>query len=416
MLRRQLLPLAEKLELHPRSAMLNARRRPVRELGSFLFAALMLSSVRRNKWLISRGILPPTRITTRAPQPVTDKDIALCERLIKAYALATKHLAADERTEGMWSWIFDVRQQGLARSLAEGDARALATLMASMFQQDFVLGMAPGPLVTQSASRFPTRAWGVKCLDGVVSLGEVLGVVPVENPEQGKAGAAFGRGLPGLFDSIEGALGFPLDFPDVGAPAGLGVGDRLITPDTPDQLYAALRLRDALDLHLPGSAGPSVVEIGGGYGGMCLWFLRCRPDTGRYTIVDLPIVNAIQGYFLGRVLGGEKVAYYGENDDRRVRVVPDSALAEEANPFDVLVNKDSLPEMPQEVMENYLRWGAHNCTGFFYSQNQETSMTFLDEPQGIVHDAIRSLGGFTRVRRDRAWVRDGYVEEIYLPA
>jgi hypothetical protein len=81
----------------------------------------------------------------------------------------------------------------------------------------------------------------------------------------------------------------------------------------------------------------------------------------------------------------------------------------------VFVNKDSMPEMPRDTMFEYLRWCAANCTGLFYSYNQEAAMEFLGEPQGVVHEAMAKLDGFERIRRDRAWVRDGYVEEIYVP-
>jgi hypothetical protein len=148
---------------------------------------------------------------------------------------------------------------------------------------------------------------------------------------------------------------------------------------------------------------------------MCLWFLRQRPDIGSYTIVDLPIVNLIQGYFLGRSLGPGSIGLFGEADDRPIRILPDFAIADVSTPFDILVNKDSLPEMPGPVMNDYLRWGADNCTGVFYSYNQETAMTFQSQAQGVVHAAVETLGGYERVRRDRAWVREGYVEEIYLP-
>ncbi len=398
--------------------MLNARHKPVRDIGSFLFALLMLSSVRRTKWFLSRGVLPPTKIASREAQPVTDADLELCERLIRAHALAVEGIGDGQATQGMWSWIFDSRQQQLAEALASRDPGRLARLMVTTFDQDFVLGMAPGPLMRRTGSGFAGRAWGLKCLDGLASLGEVLGVVAVENPEQGGAGLAFQAGLPGFLEAIDAALGFRLDFPDVGAPTGLAVGDRLLTPDTTDQVYAALRLNQAMQLHLGESNGTgerSVVEIGGGYGGMCLWFLRCRPTTSAYTIIDLPIVNVIQGYFLGRALGPEQVALLGENVDGRLRILPNSALAEVETPFDVLVNKDSMPEMPPVAMTEYLEWGARNCRGLFYSYNQEAAMEFLAEPQGVVHKSVEALGGFQRVRRDRAWVRDGYVEEIYLP-
>ena len=276
------------------------------------------------------------------------------------------------------------------RKRSKGDPRGLAELMASMFAEDFVLGMAPGPLVRQTKSRLGSRAWGLKSLDGLASLAEVLGVVAVENPEQGRAGLAFDAGLPGLLTAIEDELGFRIDFPNVGAASGLAIEGRLVTPDTPDQIYAALRLEQAIELHLgdDGDSGQRVVEIGGGYGSMCLWFSRRPATSTRYTIVDLPIVNVLQGYFLGRALGPDRVSCHGE-PPAQIRISPDFALDRVEVPFDVLVNKDSLPEMPHETMVDYLKWGASNCRGLFYSYNQEAAMEFLGEragsgPQGSV--------------------------------
>ena len=380
------------------------------------FALQMLLCVRRTKWFYSRGAVPATRLEYRAPLAVGDADVLLCERLIAAYTRAASEQRQESATEGMWSWIFDVRQQELAGALAKGDPRGLAELMASMFAKDFVLGMAPGPLIRQTKSRFGSRAWGLKCLDGLASLAEVLGVVAVENPEQGRAGLAFDAGLPGLLAAMEDELGFRIDFPDVGAASGFAIEGRLVTPDTPDQLYAALRLEQAIGLHLgaSGDSGHRVVEIGGGYGSMCFWFSRLHERIDSYTIVDLPIVNVIQGYFLSRALGPDRVSLHGE-PPAQIRICPAFALDRVEVPCDVFVNKDSLPEMPHETMVEYLEWGASNCRGLFYSYNQEAAVEFLGEAQGVVHKTASVLGGFERVRRDRAWVRDGYVEEIYVP-
>jgi hypothetical protein len=291
--------------------------------------------------------------------------------------------------------------------------------MASMFREDFVLGLASGPLISHTQSRLASRIWCLKSFDMLVSLAEAVGVVPVENPEQGDTGLAFEAGLGELLAGLERELGFRLDFPDIGAPSGLAVEGRLITPDTPEQIYAAVRLDQAICLHLDQPSHranfPQVVEIGGGYGGMCYWFLQRRPAVLPYTIVDLPIVNVIQGYFLASALGAERVSFHGE-PPTQVNIVPNFALQEVESPFAVLVNKDSMPEMPHTTMVEYLQWGALNCDGLFYSYNQEVTAEFRGEAQGVVHKAVAETGCFERLRRDESWVRHGYVEEIYVPA
>jgi hypothetical protein len=379
----------------------------------------MLESIRRTEWLYrSRGRVPAARIAVRGPKAVSDADLELCRRLIAAYSEASERDPVTRSKEDMWSWIFSARQRELAETLQRGDAAALGELMASMFQEDFVLGMASGPILGHVHSKLGSRIWCLVIFDALVSLAEALAVVPVENPLQGSTGVAFEAGVGELFLELERVLGFRLDFPDVGAPCGLETEGRLITPDTPDQIYAAVRLSQAIHLHLnrepDGASSLRVVEIGGGYGGMCYWFLQRQEAAAHYTIVDLPIVNVIQGYFLARALGSERVSFYGE-PSAEVKIVPNFALAEVETPCDVLANKDSMPEMPHGAMVEYLEWAAMNCEGLFYSYNQEAGAEFLGEAQGVVHEAVTEMGRLQRLRRDESWVRRGYVEEIYVP-
>ena len=399
--------------------MLTSRYRAVRGFARFAVTFRLLKTVRRPEWLyLARGRIPAARIGRRAPLEVEDADLELSRRLIRAYLKAGERAPAESPTESMWSWIFKVRQRELATALETEDAEALATLMASMFRADFVLGMASGPLLSDTRSKLGSRIWCLRSLDWLVSLAEAVGAAPAENPEQGGAGLAFESGVGALIAGLERELGFRLDFPNVGAACGLEAEGRLITPDTPDQIYGAVRLDQAIGLHIDRQAedvsSPRVIEIGGGYGGMCYWFMQRRESVASYTIVDLPIINVLQGYFLAHALGPECVSFYGE-PAKQVDLVPNFALAEIDIPFQVLVNKDSMPEMPREAMMDYLEWGGRHCEGLFYSYNQEASAPFLGEAQGVVHKAVAETGRFERLRRDEAWVRPGYVEEIYVP-
>lgn len=390
--------------------MLTSARPGVRRFGNFAFAMRCVAGIRRPRWLLNLRSVPWPPIERRAPRPVDEVDLAIAARLIAAHR-APRAQAEDEN---MWAWISENRQRELAEKLAGDDPRDLARLLVAMFREDFVLGMAQGPLVWRANSRLEDRAWALKSVDSLVSLAEAAGVVPVENPEQGGSGLALGAGLEDLVAKLEDVLGFRLDFPDVGAQSGLAVDGRLITPSTPDQIYAALRLDEAIRVNLDGepSARPRVTEIGGGYGALCYWFLQRHPGVASYTIVDLPLVNAIQGYFLARALGPESVSFHGE-EPSLVRILPDHALGEVAAPCDAMLNKDSMPEMPRAAMMEYLGWARQNCRGVFYSYNQEAAGEFLGEAQGVVPAAVAELGGFERVRRETAWVRAGYVEEVY---
>jgi hypothetical protein len=372
----------------------------------------LLESFDRPTWLYrSRGTLPSTDVHFRSPRSVADADIALCQRLIDAYVSAQ---SAAPSPSGIWSHgIFQHRQRELVSALERGDASLLARLLASMFRSEFVLGTAPGSLGA-ARSGFNMKLACLKALDKLVALAESQGAICCENPEQGAVGIAFADGPATLVRNTESALGVSLDFPDVGAAYGIRLAGRLISWDAPDQLYAAARLREAVRTYLPAPNRPlHVVEIGGGYGAMAYWLLRM--SNLRYTIVDLPLINVLQGYFLSQALGPSKVSLHGE-PTRPVAIVPTHALRSVDLPFDVLANKDSMPEIPEAALLDYLSWARMGCEGIFYSYNHESALRLEDKSQNVVPQVLASLGGFVRVRRDASWVRRGYAEEIYRPS
>lgn len=367
----------------------------------------------RPSWLYRLGSAAPTgKELFRDPEPVTAARLALCRRLMEAYRLAQSEAPAPS---GMWAHsAFHERQRTLVAALAGETAQPLAELLGSMFRSDFVLGVAPGSMGRESRSRARARLSWLLSMNKVVALAEALGTTRTENPEQGPAGPALRASLDELVSGMEAELGLSLDFPRVGAAYGIVVGGRLITPETPDQVYGAARLRDALAAYIPPCDEPlRVVEIGGGYGGMAYWLLRMVD--ARYAIVDLPVVGVLQGYFLSEALGHEAVTLYGEPPGQ-VTIVPDHALASVQTPVDAVANKDSLPEIPLDAAAAYMRWAREACHGLIYSNNQEAAAIFDGVAQNVVSELIQRTGGFTRARRDASWLRRGYVEEIYLPA
>jgi hypothetical protein len=365
----------------------------------------------RLRWLYrARGAIPKLPVHFRTPNAAGDADIALCQRLIEAYSLAQ---SAAPSASGVWGHeLFQERQRELFEALDCRDPVLLANRLASMFRSEFVLGMAQGSFgLANQRRRWRRRFSCVQMLERLVSLAESLGSARAEDPEKAGVGIAFTEGVDKLVVDIEAALGASLAFPAVGAAYGLEIAGRLITTDSPDQIYGAARLRDAIQEYLSDRAGPlSVIEIGGGYGAMAYWLLQMMDV--RYTIVDLPVVNVLQGYFLAQALGTEKVSFYGEPTGRVV-VLPTHALDRIAVPFDVLANKDSMPEIPESALCAYLDWARGSCNGIFYSYNQEAAVCFDGTPQNVVHETVDRVGGFVRIRRDLSWLRAGYVEEIY---
>ncbi len=365
----------------------------------------------------SRGSIPGVKLEWRTPAAVGEADIRLCERLLSAYSLARSRDGRESGTTGVWAFLVDTHFRELTRTLERGDPAALAHLLAAMFRQDFMYGMSHGAWAAHIESPFGARIFALKWLDSMMALAEALGVIPTENPEQGFVGHLDVRdrdAILALLHSVERIVGVEMSLPDVGAAYGMSVEGRLIPSEMPEQLYTITRLSDAIGVHLPGRDHASLrfVEIGAGYGGVCYWLLCHLPNLARYTIVDIPPVNVLHGYFLSQALGVDKVSLFGE-PALQVTVLPARALGDVEVPCDVVLNKDSMPEMPPDALERYLDWISLSCDGFFYSCNHEAEAGVGGYSQRRVSAGAERLGGLHRIRRDLSWLRRGYVEEIY---
>ena len=124
-----------------------------------------------------------------------------------------------------------------------------------------------------------------------------------------------------ILDQIDGALGLKLDFPnpfpnELGLPSSRGIlGFRSI-----HAIYQAWRIAQIAK----GRRDFKVMEIGAGLG-RTAYFSNIF-GVKNYTIVDIPLTNAAQGYFLGRVLGPDAVRLNGEVGSGQLNIMSASDL------------------------------------------------------------------------------------------
>jgi len=181
-------------------------------------------------------------------------------------------------------------------------------------------------------------------------------------------------------------------------------------------IYTAL-LTERMSCRL-GVTGPArICEIGAGTGRVAYWSMRFGAKS--YTIIDLPQVNVLQGYYLLKGLGADRVALYDEawthSAERMVRILPAHATWERrGDEYDIVLNQDSFPEMDSDTVEDYLRWiGATSARGLL-SINHESKPTYGPAlVQVSVPEVIEHLGGFELLDRYPYWLRKGYVVELY---
>ncbi|OIN44498.1 hypothetical protein BFL40_29870 [Pseudomonas costantinii] len=250
-----------------------------------------------------------------------------------------------------------------------------------------------------------------------MTLAESLGILRAETHEQGQV--AYWRlkfTEEQLMDRLEAHFGFRIEAPRCGDPRGIMFGGRFLSRETCSHLYSAHRMREIIGRQNPD--GPlNVVEIGGGYGGTCYWLRKLLDGRiARYAIVDLPEAGLVQSYFLGSsapeslVLGGEDL----ERADSPIQLIPYFELDKIDFQPNILINQDSMPEMPESEVERYLGWGAENLKGIFISFNQEAYSPWGGVPQVHVPTIAARHPAYRRVSRETSWDRRGYVEECYV--
>jgi hypothetical protein len=374
----------------------------------------LMRSVRHTAWrwrsmLPGHGGIPLRSFSFDPPREVSAEDLALAERLIAAYHLAADG-GANRRVSPMWQENLDTKQRTLRQAVDARDPNGLAGILAVMLRREVVHGIDSGDLYTG-------RNWRIhslKLLDDLVSLAEYLGVVRAYSG-QGTVTHAFDDGIEQLVARIETRLGMSIGVPEGGAPFGIRVGQSLLTLQSPEYTYVAARMRDLVATFLADRPSLSVMEIGAGYGGTAGFAIRLMAGImERYTIIDLPEMNVLQGYYLSKALGAESVALFGEPETRaRVRVLPTHAMGD-CPQVDILFNENSMPEIPADAVKEYMEWGAQNVTGLFFSYNHESLTSERQFAVVTVPEVLEQVPGYRRVSRTPSWVRPGYVEEVYL--
>jgi hypothetical protein len=373
--------------------------------------------IRRPEWLRGYSRSLPSEFAPRlAPDKASDEMIAT--RIISSHRqmkLREQRADVPSLQGSMWGTFLQEEYAALRRLVEQGDTGGLAQYLSTIFRSEAVNGYTYG----SKFDPFPHRWWylpvGIEL--SVVTLAESVGILRAECPEQGQI--AYWRNEhteERLIEQLESYFSMRIEAPRTGDARGILFGGRFLTLETCSQLYTAHRMRDAINREIGASVELNIVEIGGGYGGLCYWMHRLLGTRiKRYVVVDLPEVNLVQAYFLSS-LETRELLLFGEEKlkgESRIEVIPHWTLSDLDLRPNVLINQDSMPEMPKAEVERYLAWGSDNLDGLFFSFNQEAYSPWRGVPQVHVPSVVGRYPRFRRIARNASWVRRGYVEEIY---
>jgi len=373
--------------------------------------------IHRPEWLRGYSKPLPSEFAPRlTPDEASDESIAA--RIISSHRqikLREQRAAVPSLQDSMWGTFLQEEYAALRGLVERGDTGGLARYLATIFRSEAVNGYTYG----SKFDAFPHRCWylpvGIEL--SVVTLAESVGILRAECPEQGQIGYWRSEHTEEwLIGQLESFFSVRIEGPRTGDARGILFGGRFLTLETCSQIYTAHRMRDALNREIGAEAELNIVEIGGGYGGLCYWMHRLLGTRiNRYVVVDLPEVNVVQAYFLSS-LETREFLLCGEEEPKgesRIELIPHWMLSDLDLRPNVLINQDSMPEMPQAEVERYLTWGSDNVDGLFFSFNQEAYSPWRGVPQIHVPSVVARYPRFRRIARNVSWVRRGYVEEVY---
>jgi hypothetical protein len=317
-------------------------------------------------------------------------------------------LGGERNTDGsLWS-EYRGFYDGPLSILERGDATEIDRLINDLFGSPLTHGFAQGHIVTHGLrnSLGSRMHVGATTLDRFYRLAEAVGALRVCSAEHGQVTIKISD-IDGIMGRIEDAVG--ADLPSTrqcGSLFGLRIRGAIYSERHFDAIYAAWRARQ-LARETPES-NYSLLEIGGGAG--FLAFYARKLGFHRVAIIDLPHPLLSQYMVLVSELGPDHVSFGNAIANGVGLLTAGTKVAASFEGWSIVVNVDSLPEMLPTAARSYL--ACINAGQVLLSINQESAVDNGAYPQNVVAELARAV---SLVRRSRfpAWLRTGYVEEVY---
>ena len=337
--------------------------------------------------------------------------------------VAAEFLSATEglvkKNSDLWGNLVMHHHQDLCELLRSRQHRAAAEYISDLHRNNLGEGMrwpCRWEVLLQDLGSAPLLKAAL--IDKAASLCESLGLIRVGNPEEIGFDLARDWNAAELFARIDRHLGYEAHSPGCyslafGAlrPSGKTIDDRAL-----NAIYTAERILSALATLGIAPQEASVLEIGGGLGNLAYQMLK--RGIGRYTIVDIPAVRAIQTYMALYEFPDLAInfrAIEARSAARLHLLTPDALPLIPDHSVQIVVNEDSLPEIEQKIAVGYMQQIGRIASGIFLSINHESTSVVAGHRHNPVADVAQEATGMRRAARSRHWLRPGYVEEIFVP-
>lgn len=303
----------------------------------------------------------------------------------------------------LWS-EYAAMQTALVDDIGSQFSDKRAEIYRHLYSTPLTHGFAQGHVVHSSLEQSEAARThvGSITLDRFYRLAEAVGAVTVKSAEHGQ-NVILVEGLDRIFERIEDIIGFDLTPPNqAGDLFGLKLSRGLISDRHLDGIYGAWRMKNRFPF------ANNVIEIGGGTG--YLAYYARKMGVRKIAIIDLPQAILAQYIVLGEAFGIERVSINSDVEDGVRLLTTDHALSRNFEGAQVVINVDSFPEMPKQIAFDYIQRIPTGAA--LLSINQESGVPNGNGTQNVV-SALAAEIGLRPISRHPAWLRTGWVEEVF---
>ena len=136
---------------------------------------------------------------------------------------------------------------------------------------------------------------------------------------------------------------------------------------------------------------PVVADLGGGYGKLAYFILR-NISNSCFIDFDLPETLCLASYYLMKSWPNKKALLYGEkeysinmHDQYDLIFLPAYEIYKiSQNSVDLFINKNSLGEMTEEAVRNYVHYIAKSTKYFFHMNHEIYPNVYSDNSRGLL--------------------------------
>jgi hypothetical protein len=369
------------------------RDRAIAELDALRAKLQTLEATDRTYWWRHRSgkrTAGASGVTGRS----TADDASLITRIIAAYRTASATALGDQGSVWLSSTKYSIHDALMSREAGTVVAPMLRDPGSNMLFYGFD-NLSSG---TRDPNAILDNTHHVRVYDDLLRLSEAVGTQRLEYPEGPETQPAPDPEV--ILRDLDTAFGFAVHFPnpypdEVGLKTSRGVASYRAVQGLYQAYRVAELVRDRPDAR--------VVEIGGGLGRTA--FYAQQFGLHDYTLIDLPMTNVAQAYFLGRVLGPDAISLFGE-DRPGIRIQPPTVFLDAADRYDLVVNVDALPELAADTATAYCQAIKARADIFLSINHEYNALTVRDICAGL------SMRAESRMPY---WLRRGYVDEVFRP-